>query len=59
MKNRNRILAVLLAGFMSVTTAFGSSTVAFATDYAEDAVELDASEESPEEAEVVATEETE
>ena len=59
MKNRNRILAVLLAGFMSVTTAFGSSTVAFATDYAEDAVELDASEESPEEAEVVAPEETE
>ncbi|WP_051545263.1 CehA/McbA family metallohydrolase [Butyrivibrio sp. MC2021] len=59
MKNRNRILAVLLAGFMSVTTAFGSSTVAFATDVSDDAVTLEVSEESPEEAEVVAPEETE
>ncbi len=36
MKNRKRILALILAGFMSVTTAFqATSTVVFATEAAE------------------------
>lgn len=47
MKNRKRILAMILAGFLSVTTAFQTtSAVAFATDVTEMSVEAASTETS-------------
>ena len=49
MKKRKRVLAILLAGFLSVTTAFQTTaTVAFATDSSSEATSLISSEEQPE-----------
>ena len=50
MKNRKRVLAILLAGFLSVTTAFQTTTaVAFATEGTEIASVTDSSQAVPEE----------
>ena len=57
MKNRKRILAAVLAGFLAVTTAFqASSTVAFATEGVEAGVEAVVSEEDQAEEVMVDTE---
>ena len=59
MKNRKRILAAILAGFLSVTTAFqATSTVAFASAGVESSVDAASLETSEEEAKVASSEES-